>query len=247
MALLRLGPVERDVGDTVALLVEDLGCNATPEHGSGWGAYRASSRRAIESLCTSSGPSASRSVRAWAYIAASGKSSLTPAAAVHLDRAVDHLAGDLGGRDLDRRDLDPGALVAGDVHQPRGLQGQQPRLLDLDPRLGDPVADHALPGKRLAEREARRGRARTSGRRPARPCRSRACSGGCDPGRAAPGRSRTRALLAEHVRRRHADVVEQRPRSDRRGCRGRSRTPAAWRSISTPGVSSGTRIMLCWR
>lgn len=40
---------------------------------------RSNSRRAIARSCTSSGPSAIRNVRTWAHIAASGRSSVTPA------------------------------------------------------------------------------------------------------------------------------------------------------------------------
>src|SRR5690606_6783468 len=48
-------------------------------------------------------------------------------------------------------DLGVRALVADRVHEPRGLERQQTDLLDLDPRLGDPVADDALLAQRLAE------------------------------------------------------------------------------------------------
>src|SRR6266540_3874481 len=78
-------------------------------------------------------------------------------ASVHLDRTVDHLRRHLGCGDLDRRDLDPRALVADGVHQPGGLQHKQAHLLDLDPRLGDPVPNDALARKRLPERRARVG------------------------------------------------------------------------------------------
>ena len=44
-------------------------------------------------------------------------------------------------------------LVARRVHQPRGAQGEQPRLIDLDPRFGDIGADRALLGQRPAERD----------------------------------------------------------------------------------------------
>ena len=115
-----------------------------------------------------------------------------PAGAVHLDRLVeDPLDGRRGG-DLDRLDLGVRALVADGVHQPGGLEDQQPQLLEPHPGLGDPVADHALLGERLAERDALARRARTSARWPARRRRSSACSGGCGPGRAAPARWRTR-------------------------------------------------------
>src|ERR671930_1083 len=47
------------------------------------------------------------------------------------------------------------AAVAHRVHQPGGLEDQQPRLLDLDPRLGDPALDHPVVDDRLPERGAR--------------------------------------------------------------------------------------------
>ena len=59
-------------------------------------------------LWTSSGPSASRSVRAIAHMRASGKSSRDAAAAVDLDRLVEHPQRRARGDDLDRRDLDAG-------------------------------------------------------------------------------------------------------------------------------------------
>jgi hypothetical protein len=59
-------------------------------------------------------------------------------------------------RDLDGLDLGVRALVADGVHQPGGLEHQQPGLLDRHPGLGDPVLDHALLGQRLAEGDARR-------------------------------------------------------------------------------------------
>src|SRR5579875_1892392 len=76
-----------------------------------------------------------------------------PGRAVRLDRLVDHPLGHRWGHDLDGLDLGVRALVAHRVHQPRGLQHQQPRLLDPHPRLGDPVPDDALVGKRPAERD----------------------------------------------------------------------------------------------
>src|ERR1700691_5315083 len=75
-----------------------------------------------------------------------------PSPAVSLDRLVDDPLGHGGGDDLDRLDLGVRALVAHGVHQPRGLEHEQPGLLDPDPGLGDPVLDDALFGQRLAER-----------------------------------------------------------------------------------------------
>ena len=74
------------------------------------------------------------------------------AAAVRLDRPVDHPLGHRRGDDLDRLDLGVRPLVADGVHQPRGLEHEQPRLLDPHPGFGDPVLDDALLGQGLAER-----------------------------------------------------------------------------------------------
>src|SRR6267154_1627196 len=75
-----------------------------------------------------------------------------PGRTVRLDRLVDHPLGHRRSGDLDRLDLGVGALVPHRVHQPRGLEDKQPGLLDPDPRLGDPVLDHALLGERPPER-----------------------------------------------------------------------------------------------
>jgi hypothetical protein len=58
----------------------------------------------------------------------------------------------LGTTTLIDGDLHGRALVAHGVHQPRRLQREQAGLLDLHARVGDPLADHALVGQRLAER-----------------------------------------------------------------------------------------------
>src|SRR6266851_719551 len=73
---------------------------------------------------------------------------------VRLDRFVDHPLGHRRGGDLDGLDLGVGALVPRRVHEPGGLEDQQPGLLDPHPRLGDPVLDHALLGERPPERGA---------------------------------------------------------------------------------------------
>jgi hypothetical protein len=77
-------------------------------------------------------------------------------------------------------------LVAPGIHQPGGLEHQQPQLLDPHPRLGDPVADHALLRERRAERDPRLGARAHRIDGPARRRRSSACSGGSAPGREAP-------------------------------------------------------------
>src|SRR5579871_420402 len=74
------------------------------------------------------------------------------APAVRLDGLVDHPFGHGRSHDLDRLDLGVRALVADGVHQPCGLEHQQPGLLDPDPGLGDPILDDPLLGQRLAER-----------------------------------------------------------------------------------------------
>src|SRR5215472_2143369 len=82
-----------------------------------------------------------------------------PTAAVRLDGPVDHPLGHRRGDDLDRLDLGVRPLVAHGVHQPRRLEHEQPRLLDPDPGLSDPVLDDALLGQGLAERDTADGAA----------------------------------------------------------------------------------------
>ena len=169
-----------------------LGGSAPSAPASSCFAQRLSSRRAMTILWTSSGPSATFSMRLKRHIAGQRRVVGHPERAVDLDRAVEDVHDDVGGDDLDHRDLAPGLALALGVHLPGRHQGQQAGLLDLHPRLGDEVLDELLVGELAAERLARRWRAGTSSRSPARRCRSRACSGGCGPGRAGPGRSRSR-------------------------------------------------------
>ena len=72
-------------------------------------------------------------------------------AAEQLDGPVDHLGGAARRDHLDRRDLGASLFLADRVHHPRGLQREEPRLLDLHARLGDALADHTLVGERLPE------------------------------------------------------------------------------------------------
>ena len=97
-----------------------------------------------------------------------------------------------GSDDLDRGDLAAGPLLPDRVHQPGRLEREQPGLFDLDAGLGDPLADDALLGERLAERRRADTLVDTSGQALARPCRCSACSDGCDRGQDGPGRSRSR-------------------------------------------------------
>ncbi len=110
------------------------------------------------------------------------------AAAVNLNRAIDDPQADLGDGELDPGDLDPGVLVADRVHQPRRLHHQQPGHLEVDPALGDPVADVPVVRDRVpnASRSSARSHISSSARSATPIAR---CSGGSAPARAAPGRS----------------------------------------------------------
>src|SRR5262249_35588701 len=77
-----------------------------------------------------------------------------PSSAERLDGAVGH-ARQHGRRDhFDHRDLILRRFLPQGIYRPSRLERQQPRLLDLDRRLGDPFLDDSLLGKRLAERYA---------------------------------------------------------------------------------------------
>ena len=114
-----------------------------------------SSSFAIASRCTSSGPSARRIVRACAQAVRQREVVADAGGAVRLNRAIEHAQRHARRDDLDLRDLRSRRLVADRVHQVRGVQRQQPRLIDLHARLGDVGADRALLRQRLAERDAR--------------------------------------------------------------------------------------------
>ena len=101
-------------------------------------------------------------MRACAQAWASGEIVAHTAAAVRLDRAIEDAQRHPRRDHLDLRDLRARRLVADGVHQLRGAQRQQPRLIDLDARFGDVGADGALLRQRLAERDARSSPARTS-------------------------------------------------------------------------------------
>ena len=121
-------------------------------------------------MWTSSGPSARRSVaHGRVHVRRAAMSSLTPAPPWTWMARSMTCSGHPGRDDLDRGDLAPGGPRADGVDQPRGLQRQQPGLLDGHARLGDPLLDDALLGERLAERHPRSRRARTSARAPAPP------------------------------------------------------------------------------
>src|SRR3954470_16102494 len=76
------------------------------------------------------------------------------AAAVHLHRPVDHLAGHGGREHLDHGDFLACILVADGVHLPRRVQDHEARRVDHDARLGNALARHALLGDGAAEGDA---------------------------------------------------------------------------------------------
>jgi len=71
--------------------------------------------------------------------------------AVDLDGAVDHLERHVRCGDLDHADRRAGTLGAEAVERVRGVQGEQPRLFDFQPRVRDRFAHHALFGQRPME------------------------------------------------------------------------------------------------
>ena len=74
------------------------------------------------------------------------------ATAKQLQPPVDDLLGHRRGRHFDHRDLLARSLVADRIHHIRRLQGQEPRLLDQNPRSGDPLQRDGLVRERLAKR-----------------------------------------------------------------------------------------------
>ena len=138
------------------------------------------------------------------------------------------------------------ALVADGVHQPRGLEHQQPGGLDPDPGFGDPVLDDPLLGQRAAERGA-------AGDAPAhelqRPLgRADQPHAVVDPAGAEPGlRDREPVpLAADQVGGRDGDVgeLDLGVTAVRRVVNPNRLIP---RRTVTPGVSRGTRIIDCCR
>ena len=82
-----------------------------------------------------------------AQLAASAEILADARPTMRLDRVVDDLQRHVRRLDLDHRDLALGGLVAGLVHHVRGLQAEEPRHLDLDPRLGDALFPDAVLGR----------------------------------------------------------------------------------------------------
>src|SRR4029453_3854601 len=76
------------------------------------------------------------------------------AAAVELHGALDHLQRHVGYGHLDLGDGLLGGLVADGVHHIGRVQHQEPRLVDLDARLGDALERDVVLGQALAERHA---------------------------------------------------------------------------------------------
>ena len=71
-----------------------------------------------------------------------------PRPTVDLDRSVEDVHDHVGGHHLDHRDLAARRLLALGIHLPGGVEGEQSRLLGLDPRFGDEVLDELLVGER---------------------------------------------------------------------------------------------------
>src|SRR3546814_7870467 len=71
---------------------------------------------------------------------------------MRLDRIVEDLERHRRRRHLDHRDFLLRCLIARLVHHVGGLEAQQPRHLDIDPRLGDALFPHRMIGDALAER-----------------------------------------------------------------------------------------------
>ena len=174
------------------------------------GAYFASSRRARDIRWTSSGPSARRRVRAAVHSCGRIVSGRDAGAAVHLDGVVDDALHRQRHRDLDRLDLGVGALVAHGVHQPGGLEHQQPSLLDAPPGRSA-TCSRTTPCSASGCPNATRSSARrhiSSSARSAMPIRRMQWW-------IRPGPSRACAIAnpspspEEDVRRRDADVVER--------------------------------------
>ena len=174
------------------------------------------------------------------------KSCVTPAAPKDCTALSTTHDGELGGDDLDRGDLDPRALVADGVHQPRRLEHEQAGLLDAHPRVGDPLADDALLDQRAAERVALAACARPSSPARARRRRSPASRGGSGPGRAGPGRSRSRRPPRRAGSSPGRGRCRRRCRRGRRAGRRGSRARASSGGCRRPARRAGTRIML-WR
>ena len=72
-------------------------------------------------------------------------------AAMRLHRIVEDAQRHIGRLHLDHRDFLLRGLVAGLVHHVGGLEAQQPRHLDVDPRARDPFLPDAVIGDALAE------------------------------------------------------------------------------------------------
>ena len=176
---------------------------------------------------------------------ASGVSSLTPAAAVHLDRLVEDPLDGLRHRDLDGLDLGVRALVADGVHQPGGLEHEQPRPARSGPGTAA-IQCWTTPWSAIGRPnvDARRRALGTSGRAPARPCRWSRMQWWMRPGPEPRLRDREAvALAADQVRRRHADAVEDDLGVPAVAARRRTRRRSGPARRARRGRPAGTRIM----
>ena len=156
-------------------------------------AQRLSSRRAITILWTSSGPSATLSMREKRHIPASGVSSDIPSEPwtwiARSSTSMTTLAATTLIIEISRR---ASFLPSVSIFQAAIRVSRRACSVSIRD-LATKSWTNCFSASFDAERLARRWRAGTSSRSPARRCRSRACSGGCGRGRAGPGRSRSPA------------------------------------------------------
>ena len=166
-----------------------------------WSGRGCAARRGRGARCTSSGPSARRSgPDAGEHLGQRLVAGQTPAAPKSWIARSRICCTARGHRDLDRLDLGHRRAVADGVHEPGGLEHEQPQRLDLDAGLGDPLAHDALLGERPAERAPRRRALDARGRAPARAMPSDAHAV-VDPARDRAGPARSRSPSPSPARR----------------------------------------------
>ena len=198
-------------------------------------------------LCTSSGPSASRSVRSRRHSWASGKS-WTPRRrrAPGSPCRCTQLA-ICGAATLIAEISTRGALVADRVHQPGRLEHEQPGLLDPDP-----ATRRSSPARRPARRAACRTR---PGTRPLAHQLQRPLGHADRPhavvdparARAAPARSRKPSPSPSRTLAAGTRTSSKRPPRGRRARRRRTRRRTAGGRPSRPGCRGGPGSSICRR
>src|SRR5229473_1519 len=116
-----------------------------------WRAYSTKDRAStdLQPILTAS-TSASRAAQ-------SSSDALHPDRAMQLDSAVEHVHYHVRRLHLDHRDFLARLALADRVDLPRRVHHHQPRRVDLDPRIRDPLLDIRLVGEQAAMRPARIG------------------------------------------------------------------------------------------